>query len=126
MKDRDDSWSPRNLLGGVYCSPACGGGCTKAAYNTAVRNSNALAEQMGEGWEPVVWENLGWHYEVIKGVAAIMPPYKGGSGKYMVFFNTVPQIVTTAETPEDALGFAVQEARGNELRIATDCAALHQ
>lgn len=28
------------------------------------RAARELAEQMGPGWEPVVWENLGWHYTV--------------------------------------------------------------
>jgi len=45
--------------GPIYCAPACGGGCTKAAYDAAVRKSRALAKRMGKGWVPYVWEKLG-------------------------------------------------------------------
>ena len=126
MNNDENRWKPRSRLGGIYCSPACGGGCTRADYDRAVRASKALAERMGEGWEPQVWENLGWYCAVKKGIASIRPPSRNYDNKYTIYFNTTPQVVTSAETPEDALGFALQEARGNELRIATDCAALSQ
>lgn len=55
------SWTARRR-GDVYCAPACGFGCKWTAYETAVENASALAAQLGEGWEPRVWENVGWHY----------------------------------------------------------------
>ncbi|KKK48897.1 hypothetical protein LCGC14_3140510 [marine sediment metagenome] len=124
MENNEIDWSPRSLPGGVYCSPGCGRGCTKAEYDLAVRDGNALAQRMGEGWVSEVWENLGWHYRAEKGVASVSFTRWHSGSEYTVYFYTVPPVVTSAETPEDALGFAVQEARGNELRIATDCAAL--
>jgi hypothetical protein len=33
-----ESWKPR-LSGNKYCAPACGGGCTKAAYDKAVASA---------------------------------------------------------------------------------------
>ena len=58
------SWKPVRR-GGVYCSPACGRGCTKAEYDEA--NSKAkklLARMSGKGWKILVHENLGWFYQV--------------------------------------------------------------
>ncbi|KKM39536.1 hypothetical protein LCGC14_1564420 [marine sediment metagenome] len=122
MTDEID-WTPRKLPGGVYCSRACGIGCKRKDYDQAVASAAKLAARMGVGWLPHVWENLGWHYEVTKGVASIHPP-GGRVTTYSIYFNTIPQIVLNAETPEDAAGFAVQRARGNALRIAADSAAL--
>lgn len=62
------SWRPVRC-GPRYCSPACGGGCTWAAYKGAVKAAAALAKRLGPQWKVLVWENLGWHYEVhCKGV----------------------------------------------------------
>ena len=49
---------------GTYCAPWCGRGCTMEEHNLAHQEANALAENMGDGWTPRVWENLGWHYSV--------------------------------------------------------------
>ena len=58
-----DRWIPVRD-GDIYCSPACGGKCTKKKFDIATREAQRLAAQLGKGWEPHVWENLGWHYEV--------------------------------------------------------------
>lgn len=58
------SWDPI-LRGPVFCSPACGGRCTKRAYDAAVCDSAAMCELLGDGWKPRVWENLAWHWCVI-------------------------------------------------------------
>jgi hypothetical protein len=64
-KPEIDRWKPV-LRGGVYCSPACGGGvqfgCTKQNYDKSTSDAERLAQRMGTGWTPRVWENLGWHY----------------------------------------------------------------
>jgi hypothetical protein len=49
--------------GDVYCSPGCGMGCKWEKYQEAKHLAAALAKRLGKGWEPKVWENLGWHYE---------------------------------------------------------------
>jgi hypothetical protein len=53
--------------GDIYCSPACGMGCTHADFEKAVFASQALAAELGAGWATRVWDNLGWHWEVSKG-----------------------------------------------------------
>lgn len=58
------SWKPK-LRGNIYCSPACGGHCTKATFEKAKEDAQRLAIRLGKDWKPVIWENLGWHYKVI-------------------------------------------------------------
>lgn len=63
-KTRSLSWIPV-WRGAVYCSPACGAGCLRSAYNRAVKAADDLAANLGSDWTSRVWENLDWHYEVI-------------------------------------------------------------
>lgn len=79
-----DGWKPK-LRGSTYCSPLCGGGCTKAAHDKAVAEANALVLRMkGSGWKPRVWENLGWHYEVHAGPVALHNNTHNGKTMYGV------------------------------------------
>ena len=68
------SWIPRRR-GAIYCAPACGHGCTYAAYERATENARRLAAILSFAthatWLPHVWENLGWHYEAYCGVARV-------------------------------------------------------
>lgn len=64
------SWTPVRR-GPVYCSPACGGGCTRAAYDAAREAAADLARDLGPGWAPHVWENLGWHYAAQRGSVSV-------------------------------------------------------
>lgn len=123
----DHDWTPRlSADGQFYCSPACGGGhfCRKEWHDKAVEAADALCARLGDGWKPHVWENLGWHYHVSKGVATI---YQSGKGEDAAFSAWIEpgviqdraiQIIATADTPEDALGFATQDARTLASRIA--------
>lgn len=128
MSDRD---KPRRY-GDAYCSPGCGFKCSRKAYDRAVKESDALAKRLGHGWTPRVWENFGWNYSVEKGIAIVRPdrwPNGALSGDwnvvgYTVYFNSARQIIAKAGTPEDALGFAVQDARGVERKIAADLAEI--
>lgn len=43
-------------------SPRCGRGCTYAAFERATLLAQKMATELGVGWEPWVFENLGWHY----------------------------------------------------------------
>lgn len=124
--DNDDGWKPRRR-GNAYCSPRCGFNCSLASYERAVKEAAQLAARMGKGWEPVVWENCGWHWSAVKGVCTITPSYTGSKlgGNYVVTgfncaFNTEKQFFTDAKEPEDALGFAVQMARASSRKIADD------
>lgn len=66
----DKRWTPV-LSKGVYCSPACGGGCTKQQYNAAMELAKRCASKLNRGraagttWEPKVHENLGWYARAV-------------------------------------------------------------
>lgn len=82
------SWKPR-LNGKTYCAPACGGGCTKAAYDNAVASANALVKRMkGAGWRTVVFENFGWHWRVISGPVQVYP---SGDGRFWAMISSEPK-----------------------------------
>jgi hypothetical protein len=107
-----DRWIPV-LKGDTYCSPACGGGCTKAEFDEATSKAEELATRMGPGWKAHVWENLGWYWEVTNGVARLSMT---DDGRYHVCIDLSPYaapVDATADTPEDAFGFASQDARTN-------------
>lgn len=104
--------------GPIYCSPSCGLKCTWAAYEKAVADSSDLAKDLGEGWEPRVWENLGWHYAVktLDGRVNLHPggvaPQTGRVVSYSAFVSPRPSIggkwSATASTPAEALAMVRQ------------------
>lgn len=51
--------------GDIYCAPFCGLGCTYKMFLDAKAGAKKLVAQLGKGWKPHVWENLGWHYSAI-------------------------------------------------------------
>jgi hypothetical protein len=59
------SWTPVRE-GRTYCSPACGGDCTWLAYKNADFIAAGMVMALGEGWDPQVHENLGWHASAVK------------------------------------------------------------
>lgn len=65
-KRQQRDWTPVRRGNGtkqtIYCSPACGGGCTWKAHQDAVKAGATLATRLGPAWQSRVWENLGWHY----------------------------------------------------------------
>jgi hypothetical protein len=144
MMKSDNGWTPVLSANRVYyCSPRCGGGkwCRREWYEAAVRNAETLATRMGEGWQAKVWENLGWHYSVTKGAATIHvsenrrkpfdPPtgypvdgYSAWISPGVTVGNQSVQFIETAETPEDALGFATQAARTFVSRLTESLAEI--
>jgi hypothetical protein len=66
---RELSWTPVRR-GKIYCAPACGARCTWKEHEDAKSKAAKLARRLDretghEGWRPRVWENFGWHYQVI-------------------------------------------------------------
>jgi len=84
--DSDLRWTPI-LNGDIYCSPACGGKCKKAAYDKVVSDSNALASYLGDGWQPRIHENLGWYWRVVKGDVEVSPLYNECGYMAVIQFN---------------------------------------
>lgn len=128
--DYERGWTPR-LRGVLYCSPLCGCACTKAEHDQATKAGAALAKVMGAGWEPRIWENGGWHYSVSKGVATIHVSghrLLGRSFKILGYWADIKtggrQFIGEAKDPEDAYGFAIQDARGAARAIEADLADL--
>lgn len=109
-------WTPRlSHDGEFYCSPSCGGRwCRKEWYDRAVHKAQALALRMGDGWEPRVHENLGWHYCVVRGITTIREyEFPDGPANYSARIEPSGRqfIVTGIDTPEKALRLAQHEAR---------------
>lgn len=78
-----EGWVPVRK-GDVYCSPRCGAGCTYAQFEQASEEARALAERLGDGFKPRVWENLGWHYEAWNGSVVMSPQRHNHDGTWDV------------------------------------------
>ena len=112
--------------GKFYCSPSCGGGhfCRKEWYDSAVIGADELCSVLGDGWEPVVWENLGWFYKAEKGSVTVYANVdRSGQERRTTYSAWIcpgdgVQIIANGDTPEDALGFAVQDARTRMARMS--------
>jgi hypothetical protein len=96
------SWRPR-AKGEVFCSPACGHGCKRAAYVKAHARARAIARSLGKGWKPQVWENLGWHWGATRGSARVNPRSGG-------FWSTIDgSFVGEGRLPATALASSIQQ-----------------
>lgn len=105
-------WTPI-LNGETYCSPACGCGCTKAAYDTAVSDSLKLATELGVGWQPDVWENCNWYYRAFRLIGADrveVYPNRADS-TFSCYFNGIKQFIGRGDTPNEAFMNAVVDAQ---------------
>jgi len=106
MNTKPLSWTPRRR-GDIYCAPACGGGCTHAAFLKAHADAKRLCKRLGPGWEADVYENLGWHYSVHKGQCHV---YRNGPGRYWASLETKHgQFHHHARTPKKAVDAIVKQ-----------------
>ena len=72
------AWKPKKK-GKIYCSPACGRGCTLREYKQACSSGKKLAAKLknidtdvkGGKWKVEIHENLGWHFRVSKGLVSV-------------------------------------------------------
>lgn len=107
-----DDWVPV-LRGEIFCSPACGGRCTKAAHDLAMKNAIELAARLGAQWKPVVSENLGWHYKVISPCGRIK--VHPGTDGYTAFLSEPGCVggrwAECGRTPAAAIMRTVEKAR---------------
>lgn len=113
--ETDNRWKPRRSPNGqIYCSPACGHGCTSREHEAARTAARRLAKRLGDGWAPHVWENLGWHHEAQKRGVTVRPT---GGDSYVAQAGR-SQDHAIAATPEEALSLLVKSLDGtlNELQ----------
>lgn len=94
---------------GTYCGPQCGAGCTKQQFDDAKAEAEELAMALGKHWEPVVWENLGWHAKARLVTMSVSKLGRGKSATYHFDTGTSPQFFGDGKTPEAA----VQDGLGN-------------
>lgn len=77
--------------GDIYCAPFCGRGCTHKQYLAAKGGAEKLVAQLGKGWKPRVWENMGWHYSAVSKDGRIKVhthKYKGSPRDYTAFLGS--------------------------------------
>lgn len=72
-----DRWTPVRD-GDVFCAPACGHKCKLADFERASASAAALVAELGDGWQPRVWENFGWNFSAEKGTATVEYSEAGG------------------------------------------------
>lgn len=110
-----DGWKPQ-LRGDIYCSPACGRGCTKAEYDRAVKRADKLAKKLGPGWKPEVFENLGWFSMATSpcGRITVHPP-DTAEGYYDAFLNKAGEVgglwTVSASTPKQAVAKVIEAGK---------------
>ena len=107
--------------GDVYCSSFCGGGCTLKSYQKAKKQAAALVKDLGKGWFPKVWENLGWHFAAISSCGRY---YVFGSGNSWIAFIGDKDSCSgtwhaTATTPKNAIK-AVRKIAVKDVRHQAD------
>ena len=114
------SQKPRYEKNGTYCSPACGRGCTERAYTTAVAKADLLAETLGSGWVPKVWENLGWHYAARSPCDRLSVHSSYGAG-FSAYLNEPGSVggrwAEHGDTPQEAIDATVAAAVADYKRI---------
>ncbi len=112
------SWDAKDK-GGRYCAPACGRGCTTKERDIAVASAALLARTLGPGWEPEVWENLGWHYEV-RSPCGRLSVHPSGTG-FIAFLGESGGIggrwAERGDTPQEAIDATVAAAVADYKRI---------
>ena len=108
------NWEPE-LRGEIYCSPACGGGCTKERHDEATEAAAGLALRLGRRWTPRVWENLGWHYCVISPCGRIKVHASRTEIHYTAFLGEAGKPggywVEHGVTPQEAVAKVIDTAK---------------
>jgi hypothetical protein len=90
--------------GDVYCSPWCGASCTWKAFTLATSEATQLAEELGPGWKPDVWENMGWHYQAKNGILEVHKDTHRETIAYTGWCQSNPQVYgDPCATPAEAV-----------------------
>jgi len=94
-------------------------GCSK---KVAVERSKALVQKLGDGWEPNVWQNMGWHFSASLGSISV---HQGTDGRFTALVGSKEGVASggmLAWTKHNEDGYedpcnAVREALGNASRF---------
>ncbi len=120
-------WKPRKA-GDLYCSSACGRGCTFAEFTVALEAGTALADRLGEGWSPEVWENLGWHYKSVSPCGRIKVHPHSFGGRFVAFLGepSFPggKWAEHGDSPREAVNAVIAKARAEMDDIAASIEGL--
>jgi len=118
MKTKPNGWVPIRK-DAIYCSAACGGGCTWNAFRGAQKQAEALCKKLGHGFKPKVWENLGWYWTADSASMGItIWKVDGGffaqvhNGNYFRHKTAVGAILAAREHAEDT-AFKINQALCN-------------
>src|SRR5690349_17129603 len=89
-------------------------------YKTTEKEATDLANQLvsvlGKGWKAIVWENLGWHYKVVKNGVQVHPSdHQGKIDGYSVFLHKAGGTggiwTGRGKTPKAALKNAIENSQ---------------
>jgi hypothetical protein len=118
--------------GDIYCAPSCGRGCTWAEYQRAEAEARGLAAGLGPSWEPRVWENLGWHFDVHIPASIRIAIHPGGIRKERVMGDGTRQVMERSwtaflhhtwtgrgDTPQKALEAALVECHEEYTKLTS-------
>lgn len=113
--------------GAIFCAPFCGRGCTHEEHIRAKRKAKELAGRLGKGWSVRVYENLGWHYNVVSpcGHMAVTESRHRGKNHYVAYFSDEQQgngcsgiFAADGSSPRAAINAAVEQARNKWATIS--------
>ncbi len=115
----DTEWIPLKE-GDIFCSPACGLGCTRVNYEDAIVAGYELACRLGDGWSPRVWENGRWNYQACKGTLTISPTKTG----WKALTTTRPQFSSSGPTAQGVLEDILSQGATALLGLTKDLSAI--
>jgi hypothetical protein len=79
------NWKPRRR-GLIYCSSACGSGCTHADYLLAHQEARETIRKLKtKGWKARIWENMGWHWCLVNTLCGMS---LHNNGKFWTMINS--------------------------------------
>ncbi len=104
------------------CASWCGSGSIGEEYHKAKRAAAALAKQLGKGWKPRVWENMGWHFEAVS-LCGRLEVHGGSGGRAFTAYLGEPshpggRWAQHGKTAKAAVKAVVQEGK-RELAVVT-------
>jgi hypothetical protein len=89
----------------------------------AQNHGDALARELGEGWTPRVWENLGWHYSAMSSSDTISVHQTYSNNRYLALAHTSggsggqPGLTGQGDTPRKAVEDTIARIRAEIAKL---------